>query len=129
MSNKYQAKMKMNPRHQIQAGAKIQAKYGELCTVKNKFHLISGKEVVSFQKISTPGKLGETTVFFAVIPAFKEQKKNKQKPLKQVYSVHDPIDLISPTYLLGILICHEICDKKLPWDKIVSPLIKQKWKK
>ena len=43
--------------------------------MKNKFHLISGKEVVSFQKISTPGKLGETTVFFAVIPAFKEQKQ------------------------------------------------------
>ena len=39
--------------------------------------------------------------------------------------------MISPAHLTAKILCHEVCDLKIPWDETVSLPIKQKgdeWK-
>ena len=49
--------------------------------------------------------------------------------LRKIARVYDPLGMASPVTLGGKLIYHEVCDKKIPWDKqLPEPIIKNWFK-
>ena len=64
-----------------------------------------------------------------VKPIPKEKRPTKRNILSELASVYNPIDLISPSHLIGKILYREVCELKIPWDEVVPLPIKQKWDK
>ena len=62
-----------------------------------------------------------------VKPIPKEKRPAKRNILSELASVYNPIDLISPSHLIGKILYREVCELKIPWDEVVPLPIKQIW--
>ena len=53
----------------------------------------------------------------------------KREVLRTLASLFDPLGIVAPILLTGKNIFHEICDRKIPWDKVLPYDLKKKWEK
>ena len=59
-----------------------------------------------------------------VKPIIKEKRPTKRNILSELASVYDLIGLISPSPLIGKILCRDVCELKIPWDEVVPLPIK-----
>ena len=56
-------------------------------------------------------------------------KHTKREILSKLASIYHPLGLISPVHLRGKVVYRELCESKLPWDKIIPNQVIQVWEK
>ena len=64
-----------------------------------------------------------------VVPEFNEKLITKRHVLSYIASICDPLGLISASHIIGKVIYHELCAKKLPWNTEIPQILKKKIKK
>ena len=52
----------------------------------------------------------------------------RRNVLKYIASIYGPLGLISASHIIGKVIYRKLCDKKLPWDREISQILKKKIK-
>ena len=60
-----------------------------------------------------------------VVPELNEKLITKRHVLSYIASIYDPLGLISANHIIGKVIYHELCDKKLPWDTEIPQMLKK----
>ena len=56
-------------------------------------------------------------------------KHTKHEILSKLASIYDSLELISPVHLRGKVVYRELCELKLPWDKIIPNQVIKVWEK
>ena len=62
------------------------------------------------------------------VPELNEKLITKRNILSYIASIYDPLGLISASYIIGKVICHELCHKILPWDTKILQILKKNFK-
>ena len=56
-------------------------------------------------------------------------ESTKREVLRTLARVFDPLGIAAPILLTGKNIFHGICDRKMPWDKVLPYDLKKTWEK
>ena len=51
----------------------------------------------------------------------------KRGILSTLFSIYDPLFLVSPVIIVGKKIFQELCESKIGWDQVIDPEIKKRW--
>ena len=65
----------------------------------------------------------------SVVPEFNENLITKRNMLSYIAAIYDTLGLISASHIIGKVIYHEPCDRKLPWDTEIPQILMKKLKK
>ena len=63
-----------------------------------------------------------------VVTKFNEKLMPRRNVLKYIASIYGPLGLISASHIIGKVIYRKLCNKKLPWDREISQILKKKFK-
>ena len=87
----------------------------------------NNNDEITYAKQSFPNNTSNTKILglawnkasdplFAIIPTYQQKAIAKRDILSYVASIYHPLGFISPSHVIGKVICRELCDKKVPWD-------------
>ena len=85
-----------------------------------------GPRHVATKLFGLPWNKKEDTL--SVDTANKEPATTKRSALSQLASVYDPLGLISPTTLLGKVLCRKMCEAHHSWDTELPVEIAKQWR-
>ena len=95
----------------------------ELTCTKEKF-----KNTANITKIlAVPCKKNRDNLS-VVVTKFNEKLMPRRNVLKYIASIYGPLGLISASHIIGKVIYRKLCNKKLPWDREISQILKKKFK-
>ena len=59
----------------------------------------------------------------------KDSEPTKRGVLQPLASIYDPLGIVSPVTLMGIIIFRDICDQHLKWDSELPENLRERWRR